>query len=74
MKKYKVESLIFYSKVTLDKNHLLDSSTEAIQEKLDEYVAAGWSLASTEITNFGSAVYIYLFFEKDDMLDVRGLE
>jgi hypothetical protein len=74
MKKYKVESLIFYSKVTLDKNHLLDASTKEIQEKLDEYVANGWSLASTEITSFGAAVYFYLFFEKDDMLEVRSLE
>ena len=64
MKEYKVESLIYYSKLTLDSKHILKDSTKDIQEKLDEYSKNGWVLASTETTNFGAAVYIYLYFEK----------
>lgn len=65
MKEYKVESLIFYSKLTLDAEHILKSSTPAIQEKLDEYAKNGWRLASTNATSFGAAVYFYLYFERD---------
>ncbi len=64
MKEYKVETLIFYSKLTLDKNHIVKSSKKEIQEKLDEYGKQGWHLASTDATSFGAAVYIYLYFEK----------
>ena len=65
MKQYKVESLIYYTKVTLDSKHILKSSTADIQKKLDEYSRDGWSLASTSVTNFGLAVYFYLYFEKE---------
>ncbi len=65
MKEYKVESLIYYSKLTSDTKHISKSSKKDIQEKLDEYAKDGYKLASTDATNFGFAVYIYLYFEKD---------
>lgn len=65
MKACKVEALIYYSKLTLDSEHIVKKSKEEIQTKLDEYAAQGYRLASTTSTNFGSAIYIYLFFEKD---------
>jgi hypothetical protein len=65
MKSYKVESLIYYSKLTLDSKHILNDSQAEVQTKLDEYAQQGYRLASTNTTSFGSAVYIYLFFEKD---------
>lgn len=65
MKDYKVESLIYYSKLTLDTNHIANRSQKEIQEKLDEYAKNGYRLVSTDSTNFGFAVYIYLYFEKD---------
>ncbi len=74
MKQYKVESMVFYSKVTLDKEHLMKASSKEIQERLNECVAEGWSLVSTDAAGFGSAMYIYLYFEKDSMLEVTMLE
>ena len=65
MKDYKVESLIYYTKLTLDSEHIAKESKKEIQEKLDEYAKNSYQLASTTSTNFGFAVYIYLFFEKD---------
>ncbi len=65
MKKYKLESLIYYSKLTLDKEHIVKASAADIQAKLDEYSADGWRLVSTDATDFGFAVYFYLYFEKD---------
>ncbi len=65
MKQYKVETLIFYSKITLDSEHIAKKSKEEIQEKLDEYSKNGYQLTSTNSTNFGLAIYVYLFFEKD---------
>lgn len=65
MKEYKVETLIYYSKLTLDSEHIAKSSKKEIQEKLDEYAKNGYKLASTNSTNFGMAIYVYLFFEKD---------
>jgi len=65
VKQYKVESLIYYTKLTLDKEHLLKSSTKDIQDKLDAYSQDGWQLNSTAVTNFGMAVYFYLYFEKE---------
>jgi hypothetical protein len=64
MKEYKVESLIYYSKLTLDSEHIAKKSKVEIQEKLDEYAKNGYALTSTTSTSFGTAVYIYLFFEK----------
>ncbi|WBL27339.1 DUF4177 domain-containing protein [Zunongwangia sp. HGR-M22] len=65
MKDYKVETLIYYSKLTLDVNHIVKSSKIEIQEKLDEYAKNGYRLASTDASNFGAAMYIYLYFEKE---------
>lgn len=65
MKKYKLESLIYYTKFFADKEHIVNSSSKDIQEKLDQYSADGWRLVSTDATDFGMAVYIYLYFEKD---------
>ncbi len=64
MKEYKVETLIYYSKLTLDSKHIAKKSKKEIQTKLDEYVKKGYKLASTDATSFGTAVYIYLYFEK----------
>ena len=65
MKQYKVEGLIYYSKLTLDMDHIVTSSTADIQRKLDDYARRGWRLVSTNATGFGFAVYIYLYFEGD---------
>ena len=65
MKEYKLESLIYYTKVTLNPNHIAENSSKDIQAKLDEYAQKGYRLVSTDATNFGFAVYIYLYFEKD---------
>jgi hypothetical protein len=65
MKDYKVEALIFYSKLTFDSKHIAKKSKIDIQEKLDEYAAKGYSLHHSTSTNFGMAVYIYLYFEKN---------
>ena len=64
MTEYKVEALIYYSKLTLDTAHIIHSSVPEIQAKLDQYAAAGWRLVSTNATGFGRAVYIYLYFER----------
>lgn len=65
MRDCKVEALIYYSKLTLDSEHIVKKSKEEIQQKLDEYMANGYRLVSTTSTNFGTALYVYLFFEKD---------
>ncbi len=65
MKQYKLESLIYYTKLTLDKEHIAKASTTDIQSKLDEYAQNGWRLVSSDATDFGFAVYFYLYFEKD---------
>ena len=41
MKDYKVESLIYYTKLTLDSEHIAKESKREIQEKLDEYAKNG---------------------------------
>lgn len=64
MPDYKVETLIYYSKITTDSKHIAKASQKEIQEKLDEYAKEGYKLVSTDATNFGLAVYIYLYFEK----------
>jgi len=65
MKEYKVETLIYYTKLTLDSEHIAKKSKEDIQEKLDEYANNGYELVSTNSTNFGFAIYIYLYFGKN---------
>jgi len=64
MKEYKVESFIFYTKLTFDRNHVIKSSTAEIQAKLEERSKEGWILVSTDAVTFGAAVYHYLYFEK----------
>jgi hypothetical protein len=65
MKEYRLESLIYYSKLTLDRAHILKSSSKDIQAKLDEYAAEDWRLVSTDVEDFGSGMYFYLYFERD---------
>lgn len=65
MKKYKLESLIYYSKLFAEKEHIADASSKDIQAKLDEYASKGGRLVSTDATDFGFAVYFYLYFETD---------
>ena len=65
MKQYKLESLIYYSKLFADKEHIIEASSKDIQEKLDDFAADGWRLVSTDATDFGVAVYFYLYFERD---------
>ena len=65
MKEYKLESLIYYSKLTFDKEHILKSSSKDIQAKLDEYARNGWRLVSTDVEDFGVGMYFYLYFERD---------
>lgn len=65
MKEYKVEARTYYSKVTLNKDHITEKSSKEIQGLLDQYVQDGWTLASTDATSFGLAVYIYLYFERE---------
>lgn len=65
MKAYKVDSFILYSKLTLDTKHILKDSTKQIQAILDERSKEGWILTSTDTTNFGAAVYYYLYFERE---------
>ncbi len=65
MKEYKVETLIYYSKFTFNKYHIAEDSKRDIQAKLDEYSQKGFKLISTNTSNFGAALYIYLYFEKE---------
>jgi len=65
MKQYKLETAIFHSKVSLDREHLMKSSELELQGILDCKAEEGWRLISTDATNFGSSVYFYLYFEKD---------
>lgn len=65
MKEYKVESRTYYTKVTLNREHIAERSQEEIQQLLDAYAADGWRLVSTDATSFGAAVYVYVYFERD---------
>ncbi|GAA4110233.1 hypothetical protein GCM10022393_07200 [Aquimarina addita] len=65
MKEYKLESLIYYTKITFDKEHILKSSSKDIQEKLNLYAQEGWRLVSTDVEDFGMGMYFYLYFERD---------
>ena len=67
MKDYKVETLIFYSKLKLDKMHIVNDSKKEIQKQLDDYADRGYQLVSTDMSNFGAALYIYLYFEKNNV-------
>lgn len=65
MKEYRVEARTYYTKLTLDKEHIARSSQAEAQEIIDGYAADGWHLASTDATSFGAAVYVFLYFERD---------
>ncbi len=65
MRQYHVEALVYYTKLTADKEHIVKSSKADIQKKLDEFARGGWRLVSTNATDFGFAVYFYLYFEKE---------
>ena len=69
MTEYKVEARTYYSKVTTNKNHIVEASSEEIQGLLDRYTAKGWRLAATDATSYGFAVYVYLYFERDTASD-----
>jgi hypothetical protein len=59
-----VEAFAYYSKLTTDRYHMVKSSKADIQKKLNEYAKDGWRLVSTDASNFGFALYLYLYFEK----------
>ena len=65
MREYKVETMIFWTKFTFDVNHIAKKSKIDIQVQLDEYAAKGYSLHHSTSTNFGMAIYIHLYFEKN---------
>jgi hypothetical protein len=65
MKEYKLESLIYYTKLFAKKEHIIEQSSQDIQQKLDEFAGQGFRLVSTDATDFGYAVYFYLYFERD---------
>lgn len=64
MKEYKLESLIYYSKAFAKKEHIIEQSSIDIQKKLDDMAWKGYRLVSTDATDFGIAMYFYLYFEK----------
>ena len=65
MSQYKVEALAFFPELTFDKEHAVRESQAEIQQVLDDYARRGWRLVSTNATDLGSAVYVYLYFEAD---------
>ena len=65
-KEYRVEARTYYSKITLDRDHITHSSMIEIQAIIDDYIADGWQLFSTNATSFGSALYVYLYFEREE--------
>jgi hypothetical protein len=65
MRQYKVEALSFFPKLMADREHVVRTSREEIQQVLDDYARRGWRLVSTDATDSGSAVYVYLYFEGD---------
>lgn len=65
MKEYKIETLIFNHKLTLDLEEIAKRSQKAIQEKLDEYSKKGYELCSTDSTKDDASLYVNLYFEKD---------
>ena len=65
MTEYRVETRTYYTKVTLNKEHIAESWQEEAQKLLDDYAEGGWRLASTDATSFGAAVYVALYFERE---------
>lgn len=66
MKRYKVEAQTFYSKLFASGNHIAESSSRWAGETIERYVRDGWTLASTDAASYGTAVYMYLYFERED--------
>lgn len=64
MGQYIVELLVFHTKSTFDFKHIAIDSQKGIQQQLDIYTRKGYRLINTNATNFGLALYIYLYFEK----------
>jgi hypothetical protein len=56
---------MYYSKSFADQKYVIEASSNDIQQELDELSPPGWRLVSNEATNFGMAIYFYLYFEKD---------
>lgn len=66
MKRYKVEGQTFYSKFLGSSNHIAEASARWAEETIERYTQDGWSLASTDATSYGMAVYMFLYFERED--------
>lgn len=71
MKQYKVETSIFWSKLSKDKEHILKASELEIQGLLDRYSEEGWTLVSTEAVSLGAAIYFYHYFARDLLEEER---
>jgi hypothetical protein len=56
---------MYYSKSFADQKYVIEASSNDIQQELDELSPPGSRLVSNEATNFGMAIYFYLYFEKD---------
>jgi hypothetical protein len=65
MRQSKVEALAFFPELTFDKERVIRTSQAEIQRVLDDRARRGWRLVSTNATDSGSAVYVYLYFEAD---------
>lgn len=62
MKEFKVETLIYYSKLPLDKNHIANASKIEIQKKPVYHAKKGWRLVSTDASNLRvGPIYLALF-------------
>ncbi|MEL6388784.1 MAG: DUF4177 domain-containing protein [Bacteroidota bacterium] len=72
MKEYKVETRAYYSKLTTNRNHIVESSQMEIQDIIDSSVSDGWQLASTDAAAFGAAMYVYLYFEREVDASLRA--
>jgi hypothetical protein len=56
---------VYYGKVTRDKYHIAKSSNAEIQAMLDIYAKDNWLLISTDMSQFGVGLYVYLYFERE---------
>ncbi len=68
MLEHKVEVRAYWSKPTLNKNHIVENSQEEIQNIIDEMAADEWVLTSTNAASFGMALYVYLYFSRNKNL------
>lgn len=65
MRQYKVEALAFFPEMTFDKERVVRKSQAEIQQVLDDHARRGWRLVSTNATDSGSGLFVYLYFEAD---------